>query len=381
MQPHLAPAIDKATRKQFPEGIAAFGTDALRFTFASLATQSRDIRFDLARVAGNRNFCNKLWNAARFVLMTLESSAALGDGAVEYSTADRWIRSRLGHTIAAIDTAFAEYRFDYAATALYEFTWHEYCDWYLELVKPVMQDEAVSPTLRRGARRTLLEVLETLLRALHPLMPFITEEIWQRVAPLAAEAGLIAAPAGADSPSIMRSPWPAASALERDLAAEAEMQWLTRVILGVRQIRGEMDISPARKLPLLLAHASATDLALAQRHAALLTRLAGLASTQVLAAGEPAPPAASALVGELTLLVPMAGLIDAAVEIDRLDKQIRKTMQEIARARGKLDNDSFVRSAPEAVVTQERTRLTDFERTLAGLERQRAQVRQLTSSS
>jgi len=366
MQPQLAQGIAAATRKHYPEGIAAYGTDALRFTFAALATQSRDIRFDLGRVGGYRNFCNKLWNAARFVLMKLETSANTdGPGAIELSSADRWIRSRLGDTLSKVDAAFAEYRFDFAATALYEFTWYEFCDWYLELVKPVLDGEQVSA--RRGARATLLLVLEALLRALHPLMPFITEEIWQRIAPLAGRAG----------PSIMLAPWPRAADYERDAAAESELKWLTQMVLGVRQIRGEMDISPARRLPLLLLNASSTDIQLAASNAALLTRLAGLESVRPLAAGEPPPPAASAVIGELTLLVPMAGLVDAAAELERLGKSLRKIQQEIARARAKLDNENFVRSAPAAVVTQEQERLADFQARLAGLERQLTQVRKL----
>ncbi len=290
---------------------------------------------------------------------------------IELTLADRWILSRLGKTIAAVDGAFRDYRFDYAASALYEFTWHEFCDWYLELVKPVLQGEASAAAQRRAARRTLLQVLEALLRALHPLMPFITEEIWQRVAPLAGTVG------GAASPTIMLAAWPKVSDYAADEAAEADMQWLMRVVLGVRQIRGEMDISPAKKLPLLLQHASVNDLELARRHQPLLMRLAGIEAPQALAAGVSAPPAAAALVGELTLLVPMAGLIDPAAEIARLEKRMRKTQEEITRASAKLGNDNFVRSAPEAVVVQERERLAEFERTLAGLARQLAQVRAL----
>jgi valyl-tRNA synthetase len=388
MQPHLAPGIEKATRKQFPDGIAAFGTDALRFTFASLATQSRDIRFDLARVGGYRNFCNKLWNAARFVLLMTEDSSdgagataststagsASSTAALQLSAADRWILSRLGETLRAVDTAIAEYRFDYAASALYEFTWYEFCDWYLELVKPVLQDEHTAPEARAAARHTLLATFEALLRALHPLMPFITEEIWQRIAPLAGT------PTGPDA-TIMRAPWPRAADYPRDATAERELQWLTKVILGVRQIRGEMDISPARKLPLLLAHASAEEVQLAQTHHALLLRLAGLERIDVLPEHSPAPPAAAALVGELTLLVPMAGLIDPAAEAERLGKRVRKMQAEIQKAQGKLGNASFVASAPPAVVTQERERLADFERQLASLERQLAMVASLGSGS
>ena len=382
MQPHLAAGIEKATRKQFPDGIPASGTDALRFTFAALATQSRDLRFDLQRVASSRNFCNKLWNAARFVLMTLEqppdTPAAGGAAFLELSLADRWIRSRLGRAIATVDSSLTEYRFDYAATALFEFTWHEYCDWYLELAKPVLQGNESDPARRHATRHTLLVVLETLLRALHPFMPFITEEIWQRVIPLLASSANRPGASARDAPlSIMLAAWPAASAFPPDPAAETQMEWLQRVVLGVRQIRGEMDISPAKKLPLLLQHASPDDLEQARRHQPLLMRLAGVEEPQVLPTGAKAPPAASALVGTLTLLVPMAGLIDPAVERARLQKNIGKIQQEIVRANAKLTNDNFVRSAPAAVVTQERTRLSEFEGTLAGLERQLDQVRGL----
>src|SRR5712671_1240742 len=372
MQPHLAPAIEAATRKQFPQGIAAYGTDALRFTFATLATHSRDIRFDLQRVAGNRNFCNKLWNAARFVMLMVEPGAAPGPaGAVELGPADRWIRSRLGGVIRTVERAFADYRFDFAATALYEFTWHEYCDWYLELAKAVLQDAAADVARLRGTRQTLLEVLEALLRVLHPLMPFITEEIWQRVAPQLSGA------APASAASLMLAPWPRSEDFATDAAAERDLQWLMQVVLGVRQIRGEMDISPARKLPLLLQNSSATDRELALRHQTLLMRLAGVEAPQPLAAGVKAPPAAAAMVGELTLLVPMAGLINPIAEQTRLEKQLRKTGEEIARAQAKLGNENFVRSAPAAVVEQERGRLAEFERTRSGLERQLAQVRAL----
>jgi valyl-tRNA synthetase len=380
MQPHLAAGIEKATRKQYPQGIAAYGTDALRFSFASFATQSRDLRFDLGRVAGYRNFCNKLWNAARFVMLSLEQAPALSAAAdasavaipmaAPLAAADRWIRSRLGATIRAVNQAFDDYRFDFAASALYDFTWHEFCDWYLEIVKPVLQntDDAAA---QQGARRTLLEVLEALLRALHPLMPFITEDIWLRVAPLA----------GASGASIMLAAWPQAAQFEHDAAAEAELRWVMQVVLGIRQIRGEMDINPARRLPLLLQHASDQDLQLARRHHALLARLAGLESVRPLAAGESVPPAAAALVGELSLLVPMAGLIEPASELQRLDKRLQKIEQELKKSRAKLANDSFVASAPVDVVEQERTRLAERERERAALMRQIEQVQAMLPRS
>ncbi|MEY3465220.1 MAG: hypothetical protein RL603_818 [Pseudomonadota bacterium] len=372
MQPRLAPSIEKATRKAFPDGITSHGTDALRFTFASLATQSADLRFDLARVGGYRNFCNKLWNAARFVLMTVEAEdgAALDpqllSGPVEPGVADRWIRSRTAAMLAEVETAFAEYRFDFAATALYEFTWYEFCDWYLELTKPILQSDSASPAAKRAARRTLVEVLETLLRALHPLMPFITEEIWQRVAPIA----------GVQGETIMTATWPARGALPRDPAAEDDVRWIQAFVLGIRQIRGEMDISPAKKLPVLLENA-ATEATRIRTYDAYLQRLAGLESLRILDGGATAPPSAMAVVGAMRALVPMAGLIDPVAEVARLEKRIGKLREEITRANAKLGNENFVRNAPPEVVTQERERIADFERTRASLEAQLARVRQL----
>ena len=370
MQPHLAPAIERETRKQFPQGIDAHGTDALRFTFAALATQSRDIRFDLARVAGYRNFCNKLWNAARFVTLMVEGEAAPADGPVEYSVVDRWIRSRLGRTIEAVDTAFADYRFDYAATALYEFTWYEFCDWYLEFVKPVLHGEA-GEAAQRGARRTLLEVLEALLRALHPVMPFITEEIWQRVAPLAGRGGA----------TVMLAPWPVRAEWPGDEAAESEVAWMQRVILALRQIRGEMNIAPSRRLPLLVQHGTAADAQLLGRHEMHLARLAGLDTVTTLAAGERPPASATALAGELQLHVPMAGLIDAAAEVERLTRLIGKNEKELSKAHAKLANENFVRNAPAEVVVQERERIAAFERDLAQLGPQLERVRSLLGAA
>ena len=376
MQPRLAPSIEKATRKAFPQGIEAHGTDALRLTFASLATQSSDLRFDLARVGGNRNFCNKLWNASRFVLMMAEDESGvpldpqLLSGEVTPGVADRWIVSRLGQTLAKVEAGFAEYRFDFAATALYEFTWYEFCDWYLELTKPILQDASLPQAQRRAARRTLLEVLETLLRAWHPLMPFITEEIWQRVAPL---AGVVST----SDKTIMTARWPTAAGSSLDPDAEADVEWIKSFVLGIRQIRGEMDISPARRLPVLLDDASAQDRMRIAAHGAYLSRLAGLESLRILDAGETAPPAALAVVGAMRALVPMAGLIDPQAELARLDKRAAKLREEIQRATAKLANENFVRNAPLEVVTQEQGRVTEFERTLVSLEAQSERVRLL----
>jgi valyl-tRNA synthetase len=363
MQPQLAPAIEKATRRQYPAGIPAHGTDALRFTFAALAAPSRDIRFDLARVAGYRNFCNKLWNAARFV--TLVAGEPDDGGAADLSVADRWIRSRFGRMLESVETALRDYRFDFAASALYEFAWYDFCDWYLELTKPVLQSDRVPAAAKRGAQRTLREVLEALQRALHPLMPFITEEVWQRLAPLA----------GARGETIMLAPYPRAAEFPLDAAAEREAAWIQAVILGVRQIRGEMNISPGKRIALLLKDASAEDERLLQRHRALLERLAGLESATLLAPGAAAPQAAVALVGALTLMVPMAGLIDASAEVERLGKLLAKTQADLGKTRAKLSNESFVRNAPAEVVRTERERAAELERAAAGLSAQLERVR------
>src|ERR1700722_11633151 len=268
MQPQMKPAIEKATRKQFPNGIPAFGTDALRLSFASLATQSRDLRFDMARVEGSRNFCNKLWNAARYVLMNVESENAAAtaerlrpEGAA-FSLADRWIRSRLSAALARVATGYTEFRLDVVAAALYEFTWHEYCDWYVELSKAVLFSEDATEAQKRGTRRTLLHTLEELLRALHPLTPFITEEIWQRVK----------VAAGAPGETIMRSKYPTPDRIETDSRAEPEMRWVMGFIEGVRQIRGEMDIAPSRKIDVLLQNATPMDIEYATRNVHYLTR-------------------------------------------------------------------------------------------------------------
>jgi valyl-tRNA synthetase len=379
MQPHLAPGIEQATRKQFPEGIAAFGTDALRFTLAALAGPSRDIRFDVGRIEGYRNFCNKLWNASRFVLLSVDADPAnaastataaapdLGPGDETPSLADRWIRSRFDAAVSTAREAYAEYRFDRAAQALYEFTWYEFCDWYLELTKPVLQSHSATDAEKRATRRTLVGTLESLLRALHPLMPFVTEEIWQRVGPLAGRAG----------PTIMLEPYPVPERAARDAAVETEMKWVMDFILGLRNIRGEMDIAPSKRFDVLLANASVADLARLERTRQYVERLAGANSIRPLAAGEQEPDSAVALLGDLQILVPLAGLIDVQAEIARLDKKLAKVRQEVARCEGKLGNEKFVGSAPPEVVAQERTRLADFTREAGQLDAQLARMRRL----
>ncbi|HXG28635.1 MAG TPA: valine--tRNA ligase [Nevskiales bacterium] len=367
MQPQLAQKIEKATRKEFPEGIAAYGADALRFTFAALATSGRDIRFDTGRVAGYRNFCNKLWNAARYVLMQCEGKDCGQDTAapVEPSLADRWIVSRLQHAEAEVCKHFDSYRFDLAAQTIYEFAWYEFCDWYLELSKPVLQQGSESQ--QRGTRRTLVRVLETLLRLAHPLMPFITEEIWQRIAPLAGRRG----------ETIMLQPYPRADASKRDPQAESEMAWLQGFILGIRQIRGEMDIAPGKPLPVLAMNASAEDRERTVRHRALIDFLARVQDIRFLADGEPVPESATALLGEMKLLVPMAGLIDKTAEIARLQKLIEGKRKVIDGSEQRLANPQFVRNAPAAVVEKERTTLAEQQRAVNELEVQLARIRNL----
>ena len=357
MQDHLKPKIEKATRKQFPDGIDAYGCDALRFTFASLATTGRDIRFDLGRIEGYKNFCNKLWNAARYVLMNTDSLSA---GNVEFTAADRWIKARFNSTVAAVHSHFASYRLDLAAQAIYEFTWHEFCDWYLELSKPVLQSESASDELKRGTQRTLIEVLESLLRLLHPLMPFITEEIWQQVAPRADIKG----------DTIMLQPFPEVDASADDSDAVSDIEWVRQFILGVRQIRGEMDISPGKHLPVLLQHASASDRKRSETHASLLRGVGRVESVTVLGANEEPPAAATALLGELRLLVPMKGVIDVDAERARLEKQLDKVNVDLARTNGKLGNEKFVNNAPADVVTKEKQRAADFEKTITQLNEQ-----------
>jgi valyl-tRNA synthetase len=381
MQPHMKEKIEKATRKQFPEGMAAYGTDALRFTFASLAGPSRDINFDLGRVGGYRNFCNKLWNGARFVLMMVEGDAGQGDlvGDAELSIADRWIVSRFAATLAQVDSALTEYRFDFAATALYEFTWYEFCDWYLELTKPVLQGEAATEAQKRGTRRTLVTVLEALLRALHPVMPFITEEIWQRVHPLAAPL-LAAQNSRANQKSfdsIMLTAYPAASDYARDTDAETQVGLLKEYILKVRQIRGEMNIAPSRKIPLLVRDADEPAQILIRTNAHYLHRLAGLESLKVLETGDAEPVSASAMVVGTSLLVPLAGLIDAAAEIDRLSKVIGKNESDIGKLRGKLGNESFVKNAKPELVEADRARLAELVAQNESMGRQLEKVRRL----
>jgi len=368
MQPHLAEKIAKLTRKDYPDGIPAFGTDALRFTYAALASTGRDINFDLSRIEGYRNFCNKLWNAARYVLMnTEEQDCGASGGAMEFSAADRWIRTRLsqvtGHTIESI----GQYRFDLAAQTLYSFVWDEYCSWYLELSKVTLNDKNASDAQKRGTRNTLVTALEALLRLLHPVTPFITEEIWQRVAPLV----------GIQGDTIMHQPYPAASDFDTDESATEEMQWVMDAIVGLRNIRGEMNIAPSKRFNVLAQNVDEKQKARITTYLPYLRFLARVEDVQVLGNSDSAPESAIALVGDMKLLVPLAGLIDKAAEQARLTKEIEKKSKELGGIEVKLGNASFVDKAPAHLVEQARSRKDELQAAINQLQQQLQQIQAL----
>ncbi|TVU72875.1 MULTISPECIES: valine--tRNA ligase [Cobetia] len=370
MQPKKAKAIAKATRNEFPEGIEPHGTDALRYTLLSLASTGRDVKFDMGRLDGYRNFCNKLWNAARYVLMNAEDQDCGVNGeAVELSLADRWIIARLQQTEQQVTRALEEFRFDHASQALYEFIWNEYCDWYLELSKPVLWDENASAEAKRGTRRTLVRALETILRLIHPMMPFISEEIWQRIAPYAGKS--------VEGESIMSQPWPQAEADRIDEQAILDIEWLKGVIIAVRNIRNELNLSPGKPLDVFLKNGAAGDDERLEANRRFLSKLARLESITFLAAGDEAPMSAIQRVGELEVLVPMAGLIDKEAELKRIDKEHEKQQKVITGLENKLSNEKFVGRAPADVVEKERAKLADAQAELALLESQRTKIETL----
>lgn len=369
MQPQLAEKIAKRTQKEFPEGINAHGTDALRFTLAALATTGRDISWDMKRLEGYRNFCNKLWNAARFVLSNTEEHDCDQDhsGNYELSIADEWILSRLQSCSQQVNNAFANYRFDLASQAIYDFVWHEYCDWYLELCKPVFWDKNSSAAQLKGTRRTLIRVLDALLRLAHPIMPFITEEIWQRIKPLVGKGG----------DTIMLESYPAVDDALINKEAEATIDWLQAVILAVRNIRGEMNISPAVALPIYLQQGSKSDKALLASCKHLLIKLAKLDAVHWLDDSAEAPLSATQLVGNMKVLVPMAGFIDTDKEIARLSKEIEKLDNEQNKLAARLGNENFVKNAPAKVVEEGRQKLAEFQTALNNLQQQLEKIRSL----
>ncbi|WDI94415.1 valine--tRNA ligase [Xanthomonas campestris] len=363
MKPKDAPKIEKATRKEFPDGIIAHGADALRFTIAALATHGRDIKFDLGRAEGYKNFCNKLWNATRFVLMNTEGAQFSGVPQPQTET-ERWILARLDAVAAEAQAHYANYRFDLLAQTLYEFAWNAFCDWFVELAKPALngavQDAADS------TRHTLLYVLEALLRLLHPLTPFVTEELWQQVAPRLGITG--------DTISLQAFPQRGDVDTSGYAGAEADIEWLKAMVSALRRVRSELNVPPSKQVRLWLQAGSSDDRARVARFASQLAFLLKLEAIDWLAAGQEAPPAAAAIVGELTLLVPLEGLVDMDAERTRLDKEIKRVESEIGKCNGKLGNATFVQNAPAAVVEQERARLNDWTTQLTGLREQRAKL-------
>ncbi|KGQ45550.1 valine--tRNA ligase [Gallibacterium anatis] len=360
MQPQLAAKIEKATRKEFPEGIVAHGTDALRFTLAALASTGRDINWDMKRLEGYRNFCNKLWNASRFALMNINGKdCGYGDNKeMELSLADRWILAEFNQTVKTFRQALDQYRFDIAATTLYEFIWNQFCDWYLELTKPVLNNG--SEIQQRGTRHTLITVLEQILRLAHPIIPFITEEIWQKV------KGLV----NIDADTIMLQPFPQFDANLVDEQAINEINWIKELIVNVRNIRSEMNIAPSKALDVLLRHLTEEEINCLNNNLSLIKTMAKLESINILSSDEEAPLAVTKLLGNAELLIPMAGFIDKQAELARLTKELNKLQQEVQRIENKLNNENFVAKAPEAVIAKEREKMQGY---LDGLDKLKAQ--------
>ena len=365
MQPEKAAKIEKSTRKQFADGIDPYGTDAIRFTFASLASNGRDIRFDLNQCEGYRNFCNKIWNATRYVLMNTEEQDTGTDESLPttLSLADRWIVSRLQQVEADVAKHFDSYRLDLAANTLYDFVWNEYCDWYLELSKATLNAESSSEEELRGTRKTLVRVLEAILRLLHPITPFITEEAWQAVAPLAGRYS-------DKNATIMLQPYPKADKSKIDTNAIAELEWVKQFIIGIRKIRSEMNIKPSKKLPVLLEQMNSQNKQWLKNNELSLISLAKLESISVLSDNESAPESAVALVGEMKILIPMDGLIDKEAELKRLSKEVSRLEGEIKRFTGKLSNENFVAKAPATVIDKEKEKLANTETALKNMKEQ-----------
>ncbi|HDG1725703.1 TPA: valine--tRNA ligase [Vibrio cholerae] len=365
MQPQLAAKIEKNTRKTFENGIEAYGTDSLRFTLAAMASTGRDINWDMKRLEGYRNFCNKLWNASRYVLMnTEEQDCGFAAGVeLEYSLADKWIESQFELAAKEFNGHIDNFRLDMAANTLYEFIWNQFCDWYLELTKPVLWKGTEAQ--QRATRRTLISVLEKTLRLAHPVIPYITETIWQSVKPLVD---------GVEGDTIMLQALPQYDAANFNQEALDDIEWVKAFITSIRNLRAEYDINPGKPLEVMLKAANEQDAARIEANKPVLVSLAKLESIRVLADGEATPACATALVGKSELMIPMAGLIDKDAELDRLAKEIAKTQGEIARIEGKLGNEGFVAKAPEAVITKEREKLAGYQEALVKLEQQKATI-------
>ena len=368
MQPKLAQRIEKATRKEYPDGIAAYGTDPLRFTFYAMASRTRKLRFDMKRVEGYRNFCNKIWNAANFVNTHLEGHQAdLAETNVTLTPVDDWIISEFQKVTAAVTLAMDTYRFDLAAKAVYEFIWDEFCDWYVELSKPILNSADTPADIRCGTRQTLASTMEATLRLIHPFLPFLSEELWQKLPDGVRNHG----------DTIMLQDYPEADESLINESAVANVEWLKKVVSGVRNIRGEMDISPAKEIPILFYNGSDTDKARLDNFSDLLQFLIRPESIEWLEAGAEKPPSATALIDEMELLVPIAGLIDVEAELARLDKEIDRRRKDRERTQNKINNPNFVEKAPADVVEKEREKLKEVDSALEKLQQQRASVANL----
>jgi valyl-tRNA synthetase len=361
MQPKLAEKIQKQTKKEFPNGIPSFGTDAIRFTFTALASFGRDIKFDLKRVEGYRNFCNKLWNASRFVLMNLESKSINLDA--ELSSQDKWILSRLQHVKTEVEKHLEDYRLDLMSQALYEFVWHDYCDWYLELSKPLLENAKT----KQGCEATLLKVLTETLVILHPIIPFITEEIFEQSQKLQSKS----------TGKLISQPFPELVKELQNADAETEINWLKQFILGIRKIRGEMNISPGKPLPCFIKSYSKKDQSYIENNKAMLFTLAKLDTVDLLSVDDEEPESAIALVGKMKILIPLAGLIDKGAERERLNKEIEKLVKLKSQFSAKLNNEKFINGAPKAVVKNEKEKLASAESALKDLEQQLEKISKL----
>lgn len=369
MQPQLAEKITKQTQQEFPDGIPTSGCDALRFTFCALASNTNNIRFDMQRLEGYRNFCNKLWNAARYVLMQVDQHILVENAhrAITPTIVDHWINSRLQQLIQETEKHYAQLRFDLLAQCLYDFVWNEFCDWYLELSKPVLWQEQFSADEKNATRYTLISTLETILKLLHPIIPFITETIWQSVKPLL----------NRKEESIMLTAYPTFDAALIHEEAQADVEWMKQIIVGIRTIRSEMNVSPALTISVYLRKGNQTDKQRFERNKPLLMTLAKLSDIAFLENRVEPPPSATALAGECEILIPLAGLINKTAEIARLEKELAKVNIEINKARNKLNNPTFVDKAPPAVVAQEKERLNDFERNFKQLTEQKEKIERL----
>jgi valyl-tRNA synthetase len=361
MQPELASKIKQQTEKEFSNGIPPFGTDALRLTFTSLASFGRDIKFDLKRVEGYRNFCNKLWNASRFVLMKLESQSINFDATL--STPDKWILSSLQRTKIAVEKHLSDYRLDLMSQTLYEFVWHDYCDWYLELSKPLLDNKET----RSGCEATLIKVLSETLTLLHPIIPFITEEIFEQCRSLNNDK----------SERLISKSYPEIDETLISKESESEVSWLQEFILGIRQIRGEMNISPGKPLTCFIQNLNTSDEAYIKNNLSIILTLAKLESIQQLSENDSAPESATALVGEMKILIPLAGIVDKEQEILRLNKEIDKLIKHQHQLSGKLNNKKFISKAPKAVVEKEQSKISSVEKALGDLELQLKKISSL----